>query len=288
MARAALRHMAFAMDSEASVPQAEPFDGDKLAAAERALRGLPVVDEAGRAYLEKHIPRLARTLALIPAPQGASRVLELGCYGQITPFLHSLCGYGEVRGAYFGELGVIDTKCILGVTFDVDHFNAERDRFPYEDGSFDLVVAGEIIEHLISDPMHMLLECRRVLQDGGKVLVTTPNVGSITSVAKTLGGKDNPQIYYLYQRPLAGSAPDIGHFREYTTHEVGETMRAAGFEVESLFTTHIEEYASHLPLLRLLSEHGFSTEHRGEQTWCVATKRERLEVTRYPWFLYEG
>ena len=120
------------------------------------------------------------------------------------------------------------------------------------------------------------------------LLVTTPNVGSITSVAKTLGGQDNPQIYYLYQRPRPGEQPDIGHMREYTAHELGETVKAAGFEIVSLFTTHIAEYSTHLPLLRLLAEHGFSTENRGEQTWCLAVKRDALPVDRYPWFLYES
>ncbi len=291
LARAGLRHLAFSSTRDAQIPASPAFDAAKLAAAEAALRGLPVPDEGGRAYLEKHIPRLARTLALVPPPQQASRALELGCYFQITPFLHRLCGYAEVRGAYFGTPGHVDRKSVQfkdGVfTCLVDHFNAERDPFPYPDESFDLVVAGEIIEHLLADPMHMLLESRRILQDGGRILITTPNVGSITSVAKTLGGQDNPQIYFLYQRPHPGSEPEIGHMREYTTHELGETLQAAGFEIERLFTTHIEEYSSHLPLLRLLEEHGFSTANRGEQTWCVAVKRAGLPITRYPWFLYE-
>ena len=291
LVRSGLRHLAFSMDSGAAVPAADPFDADQVAAAAEALRTLPVPDEAGRAYLEKHIPRLARTLALTPPPGKLSRALELGCYFQITPFLHRLCGYQEVRGAYFGPLGKVDRKTVefADETFSalVDHFNAERDVFPYADGSFDLVVAGEIIEHLFYDPMHMLTESRRVLTDGGYLLVTTPNVGSITSVAKTLGGEDNPQIYYLYQRPKPGEAPDIGHMREYTTHELGKTVKAAGFEIVSLFTTHIAEYSTHLPLLRLLAENGFSTELRGEQTWCLAVKRDGLAVDRYPWFLYE-
>jgi SAM-dependent methyltransferase len=247
-------------------------------------------DEGARAYLAKHIPRLARTLALVPPPQNTGRVLELGCYMQITPLLSRLCGYREVRGAYFGVPGRTDRKTMQfpdgEFSCDVDHFDAERDRFPYPDGHFDLVIAGEVIEHLTYDPMHLLLESRRVLVDGGFLLVTTPNVGSITSVAKTLDGRDNPQIFFLYNRPRLGEAPEIGHVREYTAHEIGEAVKRAGFEIGKLFTTFIPEFASHLPLLKFLEENGYSTENRGEQTWCLAIKRAALPVDRYPFFIY--
>ncbi len=249
-------------------------------------------DKAARTYLRKHIRRLARTLALVPPPEDTGRVLELGCYMQITPLLERLCGYREVRGAYYGEAGRIDRKSMQFPTGEfacmVDHFDVERDTFPYSDGHFDLVVAGEIIEHLIRDPIHMLLEARRVLREGGRILVTTPNVGSITSFAKVLHGQDNPQIYSQYDRPMADAEPEIGHVREYTAHEIGKTLQAAGCEVEQLFTTHLAEYEEHLPLLKFLEEHRYNTEHRGEQTWCVAIKRSSLPVERYPSFLYNG
>jgi SAM-dependent methyltransferase len=241
-------------------------------------------------YLEKHIPRLARTVALVPPPQGTGRVLELGCYMQLTPLLDRLCGYREVRGAYYGPLGRTDRKTMPfhGGEFScyVDHFDAERDRFPYPDGHFDLVVAGEVIEHLTYDPMHLLLESRRVLVEGGYLLVTTPNVGSITSVAKTLDGRDNPQIFFLYKRPQPNEEPEIGHVREYTAYELGEAVKAAGFEVVQLFTTFIAEFATHLPLLRFLEANGYSTANRGEQSWCLARKRSGLPVDRYPFFIY--
>jgi hypothetical protein len=67
---------------------------------------------------------------------------------------------------------------------------------------------------------------------------------------------------------------------------LGEAVKAAGFEVQRLFTTFIEDFASHLPLLKLLEEHGYSTENRGEQSWCLAVKRSELPVERYPWFIY--
>jgi hypothetical protein len=130
----------------------------------------------------------------------------------------------------------------------------------------------------------MMLECRRVLRDGGYLLITTPNAGSITSVAKTLDGHDNPQIFFLYKRP--DEYPEIGHVREYTAYEIGETCKAAGFEVVQLFTTFIEEFSSHLPLLKFLEESGYDPENRGEQSWCLAVKRANLPTDRFPWFIY--
>jgi SAM-dependent methyltransferase len=286
-----LRRLNYHLNSSRAGQSAEPFDIESLKAAEDALRRMPAPDASAQAYLAKHIPRLARTLALVPPPQSTGRVLELGCYMQITPMLERVCGYREVRGAYYGPVGRVDRKSIQfedgEFNCEVDHFDVERDRFPYPDEHFDLVIAGEIIEHLIYDPMHMLVEARRVLRDGGFLLLTTPNVGSITSVAKTLDGHDNPQIFFLYKVPAPGEEPDIGHMREYTAYEIGEAVKAAGFEVTRLFTTFIGEFASHRPLIEFLDENGYDTENRGEQTWCLARKAASRPIDRYPFFIYD-
>lgn len=267
------------------------FDIERLRAAEAGLRSMPPPDAEAERYLARHASRLSKTLALVPPPQKTGRVLELGCYMQITPLLERVCGYPEVRGAYYGPPGRIDHK-----TYDfpdhrfscyVDHFDVERDEFPYPDDYFDLVVATEIIEHMTHDPMWMLLESRRVLADGGYLLISTPNVGSITSVAKTLQGRDNPQIFFKYERPGPDGKTEIGHVREYTAYELGKAVEAAGFEIERLFTTFIEEFLGHEQLLRFLELNGYSTENRGEQTWCLARKNAALPVERYPLFLYE-
>ena len=284
--RLLLRKLNYHLGTLKSSTPPEPFDQARLRAAESALRDLEMPDAGAKAYLAKHIPRLARTLALVPPPQATGRVLELGCYMQITPLFAGLCGYREVRGAYYGTKGRTDLKTMGDFSCYVDHFDAERDKFPYPDGHFDLVIAAEIIEHLTYDPMHMLLEANRVLANNGRLLVTTPNVGSITSVAKTLDGHDNPQIFFLYKRPTSNGEPEIGHVREYTVYELGDAVKAAGFEVVQLFTTFIDEYSSHRPLLKFLEENGYSTENRGEQSWCLAVKREGSPVDRYPFFIY--
>jgi SAM-dependent methyltransferase len=265
-----------------------PSEDTDHAPFEAALRTLPMPD-AARPYFEKHIDRLAKTLALVPPPQLTERALELGCYMQITPFLQRLCGYREVRGAYYGKPGTRESKTVdfPGDPFRcvVDLFDAERDRYPYPNGHFDLVVATEIIEHMIFDPMHLLTESRRVLCEGGYLLLSTPNSASLACIAKVLDGSANPQIYWQYKRPDPQN-PEIGHVHEYTATELGRTVEAAGFEIARLFTTTIAEYEGHAALSGLIEALGYSTENRGEQTWCLAVKRAALPVDRYPSFLY--
>lgn len=277
--------------SEPARPVEEPFDQEKLARAVEALRNMPAEHEEAKSYLEKHIPRLARTLALVPPPHTTFRVLEIGCYMQITPLLEIEYGYRKVAGGYYGPLGKVVRKKLRFPDRDfycsVDHFDAERDRFPYPDNYFDLVIATEVIEHLAYDPMHMLLESRRVLCENGKILLGTPNAAGIALVAKALGGVDNPQIYPHYKIPDP-EEPDIGHVHEYTCAELEKTVKAAGYEIDRIFTTFIEEYEGHRWLLNFLALNGYPTENRGEQTWCLAKKRSDLPVTRYPSFLYYG
>ena len=48
-----------------------------LAAAEDALRQLDLPGLDARAYVEKHLLRLARTLTLVPKPRSSSRILAV-------------------------------------------------------------------------------------------------------------------------------------------------------------------------------------------------------------------
>ena len=187
MVRAALRRLNIYLSRRYDDMVVHGYSPDPLpsvAAAEQALRTLDVPDERARAYFEKHLARLARTLTLIPKPSSSQRILELGCYMQITPFLQQWLGYSDVHGADYGPLGHREQKSasVRGGKFEIclDLFDAERDIFPYPDGHFETVLACELIEHLLRDPMHLLLECRRILAEGGTLLVTTPNIGSLT------------------------------------------------------------------------------------------------------------
>src|SRR5512143_938623 len=125
------------------------------------------------------LPRLLRTLELIPDALAGGDVLELGS----SPYFLSLClrrlCTGTVRhGNYFGTADKSATDRLVNqrsgeaVTFECDLFNIETDVFPYPDASFDVVIFSELIEHLGLNPVWTLSEIHRVLRPGGVVVVT--------------------------------------------------------------------------------------------------------------------
>ena len=187
------------------------------------LPKLDMPNASARKYLEGHLDRLAVTLSLVPLPLEPTRVLELGSYMQMTPALAILFSYSEVLGAYFGRSGESAWKTVSVASEQIfacriDLFDAELDRYPYPDGSFDCVLACEILEHFLHDPVHMLVEVRRILDDGGTLILTTPNAASATAVLRTLEESENPQFYFEVCRSKApvlrcGGRPHAGIHR---------------------------------------------------------------------------
>jgi len=258
------------------------------------VRSIDLPGPEARQYLENHISRIGRTLTLVPLPNGSKRVLEMGAYMHMTPALQCILGYQEVRGAYFGPLGRTEEKAVtVGgrevFRCTVDLFDAEKDRYPYEDGRFETVLACEIFEHMLHDPMHMLVEMHRVLEEGGNLILTTPNVASYLAVARVLEQSGNPQLYSKFPYPLGEFAnTEIPHVREYTPAELREAVESAGFEVTNLFSEVISGYGTDLWVKDFLERNKYSSALRGEQLYCIAKKRSDRNVVRYPHFLYEG
>lgn len=63
-----------------------------------------------------------------------------------------------------------------------------EEKCPASDGEFDFVVASEIIEHLV-DTDGFLKELRRILGDGGRLIITTPNLAFWLSRLRLLQGR---------------------------------------------------------------------------------------------------
>jgi len=249
------------------------------------------VEDGSRSYVETHRTRLERTLALTPPGGPDDRVLEMGAYLQITPALKTRLGYGEVRGCYYGPAGHTDHRSVTsdcGEEFccEVDLFDAEKDRFPYEDGSFSTVLCCELIEHLPSDPMHMMSEINRILKPGGALVLTTPNIASARAISAILQGF-HPMLFPAYIRPNPDGETEARHNREYSPREIKDLLENSGFEVAALETGPFREVPTpgHAWVEHLLDRYILPQEHRGDGIYALGRKRRPVR-DRYPSWLY--
>ena len=242
-------------------------------------------------YFETHQTRLVKTLEMIPPGGPGDRILELGAYLQMTPALRTRLGYGYVRGAYFGPLGRVDRKSVTsagGETFEceIDHFDAEKDRFPYPDDYFSTVLCCELIEHLFEDPMHLMCEVNRILRPGGHLVLTTPNIAALRAISAILLGY-HPGFFHAYIRPAESGEVDARHNREYTPREIHLLLENSGFEVARLETGEFRD----LPhpefgwVIHLLERYRLETGLRGDGIYAVGRKTGAVR-DRYPAWLY--
>lgn len=101
----------------------------------------------------------------------APRLLDVGCGdGSLALELGKRLAASETWGLDLSKPALREAKCkgIVAVLGDGDL------GLPFQNSSFDLVYAGELIEHLRNQE-GFLREVNRVLRPGGFLLLTTPN-----------------------------------------------------------------------------------------------------------------
>ncbi|MDQ6664662.1 MAG: glycosyltransferase [Acidobacteriota bacterium] len=248
-------------------------------------------NDSAREYIETHRTRLLKTLEITPRGAPEESVLEMGAYLQITPALHSKLGYGYVRGCYYGPDGRVDRRKVVsaeGEEFecDVDHFDAEKSRFPYDDESFNTVLCCELIEHLFQDPMHLMSEVNRILKSGGHLVLTTPNIASERGIGAILNGY-HPGFFHAYSKPKPDGEVDARHNREYTPGEIHRLLTTAGFDIERLETGPFsqEPQTQYAWVRKLLADNRLSTALRGVGIYAVGRKSGAVRE-RWPGWLY--
>lgn len=204
-----------------------------------------------RPYVEADFKRFVYTLSLVPEQTG-QRILELGANPYFTTTLLRKFRSADLHLANFFDkpgpegkqkVTIHSTREVIEYAFK--QFNIEAEKFPYDDNSFDVVLFCEIIEHLLTDPVHALTEIRRVLKPGGDLVLTTPNVARLENARKIIAGEN------VYD-PYSGHGPYGRHNREYTQEDLFSLLVANGFTVGTIFTADVHpEPASSLSLSTL-------------------------------------
>lgn len=164
-------------------------------------------------------PAISRLLEREPDP---GNVLEIGCgTGYFTRAIALRAGHvtatdvsEDMLAAAKGNLRGRDN-----VSFKVE--NADAISFPPE--TFDTVLAANML-HMLDDPLKALKECRRVLKNGGTLLII-----NYTDEGMTRAGR----IWMLFRFAILFGIPPK---KSWPVTEAGlrQQMTAAGFAIEHM------------------------------------------------------
>ncbi|MGV0741973.1 class I SAM-dependent methyltransferase [Mycolicibacterium sp. XJ870] len=169
---------------------------------------------------ERTIPGLAEENYWFRRHEVVYQRLADRCAGRDV--LEAGCGEG-----YGADLIADVARQVIGLDYDeatVAHVRARYPRvdirhgnlaeLPLPDGSVDVVVNFQVIEHLW-DQAQFVGECFRVLRPGGRILISTPNRITFSP------GRDTPLNPF--------------HTRELNAAELTELLETAGFDVEGVY-----------------------------------------------------
>lgn len=187
------------------------------------LRGWHIDD------LANHERRFLADLRLVADLDPIGPILEIGSAPCNMTGLLKLSGY-PVVGVDLAPHRV--AGLIAQLELDVRRCDIERSPLPFADGAFACALLCETFEHLRIDPAFVLSEIHRVLAPDGALLLTTPNLYSLPSVARFLMGRSiaDPVEEFGKLRNVG----HMGHVREYSAREVARFLQVTGFAVHSI------------------------------------------------------
>lgn len=194
-----------------------------LDSIEQALHGAPDYWD----FIRHRNRYRADALAIVARPSAAP-LLEIGAYPYHLSMLLKRLGIASVGVDLAPERG---RERVESEQLDVRRCDVEREPLPFADGAFTYVVFNEVLEHLRVDPLFVLSEINRVLQPGGRLLLTTPNLYAIQRIGRFLLGRgfNDPLNEFSKLRGIG----HMGHVREYAAAEVRRFLAFAGFDILS-------------------------------------------------------
>jgi len=197
----------------------------------------PGLNEEEKAYLAYHRARLAFLLNLVAEQvatlekkgSGAVRILDVGPH-----FLTAALRYQYGRQIVLNTLGRANERLapqeVVDRHFEFD-LNDAQSSFRWLPGEpHDLIVMGEVIEHVYTSPRLVLSFLRTFLRDNGVLIIQTPNAVSLAKRLKmALGRQPYEMIRETRENP--------GHFREYTADELKRLCQNVSLRCERVSYT---------------------------------------------------
>ncbi len=164
------------------------------------------------------------------------KILDVGCGDGFLGKLIKEKFNSEVHGLDISNKALKTAKKNGIIT---KKFNLEGKKWPYKNNFFDVVIAGDIIEHLY-DTEKFVQEAYRVLKKGGIFLVSTPNINCYYNRLLVLFGKmpiwieAAPNLIFTPFSDRFEEIYNTGHVRVFNRYSLSKLLKTFGFHVEKI------------------------------------------------------
>ena len=138
------------------------------------------------------------------------------------------------------KIGIANHRITKGVSLDcVKEYNPDilcdlnKEKIPREDNSFDIIIAGEVLEHTIN-PYKVVKEFHRILKQNGILILSVPNSCSLVNRLNMLRGK----------LPTGCAMPSndntyAHHIVDFNLKSLKEVLEKANFTIEKITSNGI-------------------------------------------------
>jgi ubiquinone/menaquinone biosynthesis C-methylase UbiE len=176
--------------------------------------------------LRSHTWRTALNSAsyLLPYLKPDMKVLDIGCGpGTITVDLAGYVPQGTITGLERAGGVLTQARALAqerGVT-NIEFVEGDANNLQYEDGSFDVVLCHQVLQH-VGDPVGIMREMKRVAKSGGIVAARESDYGVFNWYPSTDGLNEWQTLYAKVARRNGGE-PDAGRMLHVWAKQAGLT-----------------------------------------------------------------
>ncbi|MGL1937306.1 MAG: methyltransferase domain-containing protein [Fibrobacterales bacterium] len=188
---------------------------------------------------ELQIDRVNKTLKMMPTE---GKLLELGCCFAETLSYYKKVFTGDFYGIDYSKEIVEKRKNDF---VEIKQCDLSSDIMPYNDNQFDVVMCGEVIEHIF-DTEHMLKEIHRVLKPHGRLIISTPNLSSFLNRIFIIFGMQ-PLCTEVSSRnsgfgnPFRKNRLPAGHIRNFTARSLSDILTYNKFSIIKKQSTFVSD-----------------------------------------------
>ncbi len=219
-------------------------------------------------YIEQAPQRVANAHGLLDLVPSGGQLLEIGCACGFLLLAARARGFA-VKGVEMSHWASEHARREYGL--DVETGDLEHLHLP--EATYDVVVLADVIEHL-TDPRRSVREIHRLLRPGGRLLLLTPDAGSL--LARVAGtrwwGLLDDHYFYFSRHTLSRLLEEEGFAVEKMT-ALGRQFPVAHWVFKlSQYSAALYRTAAYLTRVLRLDTRQLSINF-GDQMACVARKK---------------